>query len=301
VAAVSAAPLPADNARHAIEYRKRPFMIAKKGKKAAQPERRGVQSIDVGLRILQVLAAHDSALPLKVISEQVDMAPSNVHRYLASFVRAGLLRQDPDTSRYDLGRLALQIGMSALSRLDIMELAPRELKKIAAEFGLLGVVVIFGDQGPTIVRFQQCSPPITISLGLGSIIPTLRSASGQLFVAFLPDEITRHVVEREFRSNVSYVLSSSTPRTSAEVRRLAERIRKQFYSVVEVDVSPGIRAIASPVLNAQGEATATLSLLGPDSRLGASHPALQALMHACGQLSREAGYRGEWPDAPPKS
>lgn len=273
-------------------------MMAKKGKPAAPVERRGVQSIDVGLRILQVLATHDSALPLKNISEQVGMAPSNVHRYLASFVKAGLLRQDPDTSHYDLGRLALQIGMSALSRLDIMELAPRALKKIAAEFGLLGVVTIFGDQGPTIVRFQQCSPPLTISLGLGSIIPTLRSASGQLFLAFLPDEITRHVVEREIRANVAYVLSSSTPRTAAEARRLADKVRKQFYAVVEVDVSPGIRAIASPILNTQGEAAATLSLMGPDSRLGANHPALQALMGVCEQLSRESGYRGEWPDAP---
>jgi DNA-binding IclR family transcriptional regulator len=278
-----------------------PTMIAKKRKKPEPAQRRGVQSIDVGLRILQVLAAHDSALPLKVISEQVDMAPSNVHRYLASFVRAGLLRQDPDTSHYDLGRLALQIGMSALSRLDVMELAPRELKRIVAEFGLLGVVVIFGDQGPTIVRFQQCSPPITISLNLGSIIPTLRSASGQLFAAFLPEEITRHVVERELHTNGAYVLAASTPRTAAEVRRLADKIRKQFYASVEVDVSPGIRAIASPILNAQGEATATLSLLGPHTRLGGNHPALQALVQTCGQLSREAGYRGDWPEVVAKA
>ncbi len=269
-------------------------MTARKKKRPEQKERRGVQSMDVGLRILQVLTSNDGALALKNISERVDMAPSNVHRYLASYVRAGLLRQDPDTGLYDLGRLALQLGLAALSRMDVLELAPRELKKIVAEHGVLGIVVVCGDQGPTIVRFQQCSPPITLSLALGSIIPMLRSASGQLFVAFLPEEVTRHIVEREFRANIGYELAASTPRSAAEVRKLAEKIRQQFYAAVDVDVSPGIRAIAGPVLNLQGEAIATLSLMGPANRLGPKHPALDALLRVCEQLSREAGYTGEW-------
>lgn len=272
-------------------------MIAKKPKKVARKESRGVQSMDVGLNILKVLASHDGALPLKTLSSLVDMAPSNVHRYLASFVRAGLLRQDPDTARYDLGRLALQIGLSALSRLDVLELAPRELKKIVTEHGLLGIIVVLGDQGPTIVRFQQSSPPITISLALGSIIPMLRSASGQVFSAFMPEEVTRHIVERELRANASYEISSTTPRNLTEVRSLSSKVREQFYSKVDVDVSPGIRAIACPVLNLHGEAVATLSLMGPDSRLGPRHPALTALLGACNDLSKEAGYLGRWPDA----
>ena len=127
---------------------------------------------------------------------------------------------------------------SALSRLDIMELAPRELKRLVADHALLGVIVVFADHGPTIVRLQQCSPPVIISLGLGSTIPTLRSASGQVFVAFLPDEITRHVVERELKLNVGFDLAASTPRTAAEVRKSAEKVRAQFYAAVAVDVSP---------------------------------------------------------------
>lgn len=272
-------------------------MTAKKRKKPLRKESRGVQSMDVGLNILKALASQNDALPLKTISSLVDMAPSNVHRYLASFIRAGLLRQDPDTARYDLGRLALQIGLSALSRLDVLELAPRELKKIVAEHGLLGAIVVLGDQGPTIVRFQQSSPPITISLALGSIIPMLRSASGQVFVAFMPEEVTRHIVERELRANANYEVASSTPRNLTEVRRLSSKIREQFYSTVNVDVSPGTRAVACPVLNLHGEAVATLSLMGPDSRLGPRHPALTALLKTCGQLSKEAGYLQHWPDA----
>lgn len=270
-------------------------MIAKAAKKSRPKESRGVQSMDVGLRILEVLATHNSALPLKAISDAVDMAPSNVHRYLASFVHAGLLRQDPDTAGYDLGRLALQVGLAALDRDKALRSAAAELKKIVGEFGLLGVIVVFGNQGPTIVRFLQTSPPLTISLGLGSIIPVLRSASGHLCAAFLPEEQTRAIVERELKSNVTgYELTASTPRTAGELRKLIEKVRRQFHATVEVDVSPGIRAVASPVLNGQGEMVASLSLMGSDTRLGAQHPALTALVSACEQLSRSAGYAGAW-------
>ena len=102
------------------------------GNKPAAGERRGVQSIDIGMRILSILAASREPLPLKKISEEVGMAPSNVHRYLASFISSGLLRQDAGTSRYDLGRLALRVGLSALSRVDILEMVGPEFKRISS-------------------------------------------------------------------------------------------------------------------------------------------------------------------------
>ena len=272
---------------------------------AASPrmrERRGVQSMDVGLRILEVLTAHGGALSLKSISEAVGIAPSNVHRYLASFVHAGLLRQDPDTAHYDLGRLALQVGLAALARHEVLREAPVGLQSIVRESGLVGLILVFGAQGPTIVHLLQTSPPVTLSLGLGSIIPMLRSASGHVFCAFLPEERTRTLIKRELRSNAtSSALAASTPRTLGELNALKEKVRRQFHSVVDVDVSPGSRAIASPVLNERAEIIATLSLLGPESRLSGRDSALATLMSTCEQLSRTAGYQGRWVERNDKS
>lgn len=57
-------------------------------------------------------------------------------------------------------------------------------------------------------------------------------------------------------------LAPSTPRTMGKIRTLSEKLRTQFYASVEVDFSPGIHAISSPVLDSQGQAIATLSLGG---------------------------------------
>lgn len=260
--------------------------------KTATNTSRGVQSIEVGLRILQAIASQGKSLPLKAISELAQMPPSNVHRYLASFVRSGLLKQSPESSRYELGWLALEIGLSALSKLDVMELAPPELKKLVEKHSLLGLITVFAEQGPTIVRFQQCSPPITISLSLGSIIPTLRSASGRVYLAYLPEEMTRHIVERELQANIGYNVSEGTPRSMAEVRAQAEATREKFYSCTEVDISPGIYAFAAPILDSQGHAAATISLIGPHGQISHNHPAIEELVSTCKQLSKEMGYQG---------
>ena len=76
----------------------------------AKRKRRGIQSIDTGIRLLEVLEKADVPLALKDVSAQSELDPSSAHRYLASFVRCGLVRQEAD-SRYDFGPLALQIGL----------------------------------------------------------------------------------------------------------------------------------------------------------------------------------------------
>src|SRR5579859_1670404 len=78
-----------------------------------KPKRRGIQSIDTGIRLLEVLEKADGPLALKELSAKADMDPSGAHRYLASFVRCGLVRQETD-SRYDFGPLALHIGLAAV-------------------------------------------------------------------------------------------------------------------------------------------------------------------------------------------
>ncbi|HEX2333129.1 MAG TPA: helix-turn-helix domain-containing protein, partial [Burkholderiales bacterium] len=54
-------------------------------------KRRGIQSIDTGIRLLEALQSSDGPLALKDLSAQSEMDPSSAHRYLASFVRCGLV------------------------------------------------------------------------------------------------------------------------------------------------------------------------------------------------------------------
>ena len=66
---------------------------------------RGIQSIDVGGRLLQAIARSDGAMMLKEMAEAADMPAAKAHAYLVSFCKLGLMEQDPVTGRYDLGQI----------------------------------------------------------------------------------------------------------------------------------------------------------------------------------------------------
>jgi len=88
-----------------------------------QDSRQGIQSIEVGVPLLRVLADHGAPMMLRDLAKAAGMPAAKAHRYLVSFVRTGLVTQDPLSGRYDLGHFALDLGLASLARLDAVRVA----------------------------------------------------------------------------------------------------------------------------------------------------------------------------------
>jgi DNA-binding IclR family transcriptional regulator len=243
-------------------------------------KRRGIQSIDTGIRLLEVLEKAEGPLALKELSAKADMDPSSAHRYLASFVRCGLVRQEAD-SRYDFGPLALHIGLAAVRRLDPMQLIEQALPALVADTGYTALLTVWSNRGPTVVHWQRSRNPFVTNLGLGSVLPISRSATGTVLVAFLPEAVTAEAIAAEARRE-------AIDRTA--FARAVERARKTRLAFVDSSVVPGLSAVSSPVLQWNGEAAASVTLIGLDRELAKpSHPAVGALRRLCDRLSRDFG------------
>lgn len=249
--------------------------------------RRGIQSIEIGVRLLEALERADGPLALKDLSAHAGLDPSSAHRYLASFVRCGLVRQDSDT-RYDFGPLALHIGLAAVRRIEPIQVTERALPELVAATGYTALLSVWSNRGPTIVHWRRSRIPLVTSLGLGSVLPVARSATGRVLVAFLPPAVTADVIAAEARRE-------NFAREAFE--RDLERARKTRLSFADSSVIPGLTAAASPVLGWNGEAVAAVTLIAPEHELvRASHPAAQALRKFCDRLSAEFGASRRRPD-----
>lgn len=243
---------------------------------------RGIQSVDTGIRLLEVLEKADGPLALKELSARAGLEPSSAHRYLASFVRCGLVRQEPD-SRYDFGPLALHVGLAAVRRLDPVLLTERALPGLVAETGQTALLTVWSNRGPTVVHWQRSRNPFVTNLGLGSVLPVSRSATGTVLVAFLPAAVTADALAAEARRE-------SVDRAAFE--RALDRARRNRLASVNSSVIPGLAAVSSPVLHWNGEAAAAVTLIGPDHELAKlTHPAALALRKFCDRLSKDFGAR----------
>ena len=216
----------------------------------------GVQAIETGARILAALTALGAAPMLKDLAREAGMPPSKVHRYLASFLRAGLVGRDPVSGHYQLGPLAIQIGLAALRRLDAVNIATPRLAPLRDQIGHTVFIAVWGSNGPTIVRSEESNDPLVISSRAGSVFPILPSSTGRIFGAFLSSDVTATIVERELLTR------QAAPRTRAEVQALFADVRARGIAWVQGDFNPGIHALSAPIFNHDGVLVAAITALG---------------------------------------
>ncbi|MDR2330524.1 MAG: helix-turn-helix domain-containing protein, partial [Comamonas sp.] len=110
-------------------------------------DRAGIQSVEVGFALLQALVEARGPLALKDLAHAAAMPAAKAHRYLVSYQRSGLVKQDAATSRYDLGPMALQLGLAALRRSDAVRLARERMPDWLERLGHTVALAVWGNHG----------------------------------------------------------------------------------------------------------------------------------------------------------
>jgi len=228
----------------------------------------GIQSLDSALRLLLVMARMNGSASLTELAREAGMPVSKAHRYLASYLHAGLARQAGRSGKYDLGPAAAEIGLAAINRHDFVNWTSDELPGLSAETGLTALLAVWGNAGPTIVRWERAVSLIVASLGLGTTLPLLTSATGRVFLAFLPEAITGTLLRRELRSaKASSHLIEDMSADLAGVRTFCDAVREAGYATVDGRYIPGLVAISAPILDWQRQAQAVVTLVGTNPEM----------------------------------
>jgi DNA-binding IclR family transcriptional regulator len=240
----------------------------------------GIQALDAALRVLLEMGKAKGPATLSDIARACDMPPSKVHRYLASFQQAGLVEQAERSGRYDLGRGAAQLGLSAISRYDFVNCASDGLPELSATTGLSSLLSVLGNEGATVIRWQRGTSPAVTSVGLGTTLPLLKSATGRVFLAWAPRAPLQGMLEAELRlAQRNPNLFPDITATQKGIDALVEATRSNGFASVDGRFIPGLVAIAAPILDWQGEAQAVVTLVGTDpSATRPESKPLQALL-----------------------
>lgn len=244
-------------------------------------KRAGIQSVEIGMRVLDTLAGLGAARPLAAIVKGCGLSPSQTHRYLASLAEAGMVIQD-SRGNYDLGPAALKLGMAALARIDVFRLTDEKLAEFCLETGATVLLAALGPSGPTIVRFHMGRPPIVTSLSLGSVLSLVHSATGQIFLAFRPEHETELLIKEE--------LDRDNATDAAYIEKVRAKIRNDGTAHVGGTLIPGLDAKAFPIFDLQGNAVLSATLVSIHGR-GERQNSLSArrLREVCQEISQMLG------------
>lgn len=249
----------------------------------------GVQSLEIGMQILQVILNGHRSMMLKEIAAVVGMPASKVHRYLVSMVRTGLVEQKTNSSRYDLGPFALNVGLVAMDRLDRVKAGLDVTVELCTELGEVTALATWTANGPIVIRWERPPNPVSISVITGTSLNMLTTVSGRIFGAYLPPEKYEHLIESE-------LMSPDLPeelRSRAQVENLFAEIRKAGVAVIDSDhLLKGVAAVSAPVFNSTNEITLGISVVGfqgiLDTRLDGK--IVSTLKASALKLSKKLGY-----------
>jgi DNA-binding IclR family transcriptional regulator len=257
--------------------------------KPPETDSQGVQSIEVGGRLLRVLAAAGGPMMLRDLAAAAAMPPAKAHRYLASYARLGLVEQEEASGHYDLGAFALELGLGALGRIEPLKVADPVLRELRDEIGQTVALAVWANHGATIVRWLGANTPVAASLRVGSVLPLTRSATGGAFLAWLPEAQTRALVRAELEENRRLKLA---PSSAADVERALADTRRHGLARTSHFI-PGISGLAAPVFGHTGDMELALIALGYSATLDLSlqGPHVAAVRRRAEWLSARLGHR----------
>ncbi len=257
-----------------------------------EKSRRGIQSIEIGGRLLTALVEAGAPLSLGDLAKKAGMPSAKAHPYLVSFGSFGLIEQDPLTGRYELGPFALQLGLISLHLLDPVRIAIPAITQLAADIDQTIGLSVLGNQGPTIIYISESSYPIHVNMRTGTVMSIQATATGRVFAAFLPPKQVERMIEQERKSGVAGQFGVPDMKADKLDKVLAE-VRKRGLARVQGEPIPGINAICAPVFEHSGAIRLGITAIGPAGSFDVSwdgEPARK--IQACADLvSGRLGYR----------
>ena len=117
-----------------------------------------VPSVALAAQALKLLSRHKYRFSsLKVIATKLDASPTTCLRILRSLEREDFVRYDRETRKYGLGPYLIPLGNRAAELNDAFARASAEIKRVAAQTGLITALVQRWDDLPVFIASAE--PP----------------------------------------------------------------------------------------------------------------------------------------------
>lgn len=228
-----------------------------------EKSRRGIQSIEIGSALLLELARKVRPVALKDLAKAAGMTTGKAHPYMVSFLKVGFVSQT-DAGHYELGPLALQLGLTRLQRMDPVKEASTQLEQLAESTGQSVAIAVWGNLGPTIVRMEEPIQPLHVNLRTGTVMSLTGTATGRLFAAYMPPKVVERLLTEDLARS-SYGTSSATHQSVQDLEPTLAEVRKHSLSRTRGQPIPGIDALCAPVFDVEGHIVLGILVMGPSA------------------------------------
>jgi DNA-binding IclR family transcriptional regulator len=211
----------------------------------------GLSSVSHALQVLLLLRQRRS-LRVQEVAELLGLSRSTSHRLLAVLHGHGFLVQERSRGPYRAGPSLVQVGLAALGGADLRRAAQPILHALSEDLRETVSLILLDGSHVRFLESIEGPEDVRVSSRLGQSRPAHCTAGGKVLLAAL---------DRDERLR----LSGDARLLEAEL----EEVRARGYATNFEESTPGLHAVAVPVVGADSQIAAALAVSAPAARLPA--------------------------------
>lgn len=253
--------------------------------------RQTVQSVVRACDILRVFSVERPVLGVSEIAALLKLNRTTVHRLLVTLESCGMVRRDPNTQKYMVGTLVLQLSNVFLHQSDIRSTALPIITALRDATNQTSALHIREDTSRITIAQAESRQDLRVTYpDLGEPIPLHLGAPGKVILANLSQTEIGHYL------NV-VPLMRTTPRSPTSHQNLSDeldRIRARGYAMTHQERRSGVVSIAAPIFDAAGRVVASVNISAPLQRISDEQKErfVPLVVDAGREISRGLGHHG---------
>ncbi|MDB5772110.1 MAG: Transcriptional regulator KdgR [Burkholderia sp.] len=228
----------------------------------APQEKTRLSSVANAIRLIKTFSDDDYEIGISDLAKRLLLPKSTVHRLATTLIDAGLLEQNHENGKYRLGLVVFELGSLVRRKMDFSSEAKPFLMTLREKTSETVHLAILDNNSILYVNSLESKQAIRMTMDVGVRKPAYCTAEGKVLLAFQTPEALDRILAGK--------LSERTPHTIIDTESLRQElatIRMRGYAIDDEESELGLRSIAAPVRDYNGNVIAATSVAGPAQRL----------------------------------
>ncbi len=216
-----------------------------------------VEALARGLDVIRAFQPRRPAMSLAAVAAAAGLARPTARRILLTLQQMGYVRAAD--GGFELTPRVLELGMAYVLARNRWDLARPHMERLVARTRESSSVAQL--DGSDIVYVARVAVPkiVTLAVTIGTRFPAMATSLGKVLLAALPPGVADRVLAEPGRSGI-------TPRFQPSAQQRAEGlrdVRARGWALTDEELAPGIRSIAAPLRDGDGQVVAALNICVP--------------------------------------
>jgi IclR family transcriptional regulator, pca regulon regulatory protein len=216
---------------------------------AVAGDRQFVQSLERGLSVIGALSAPGPGLTVADVARRTTLTRAAARRFLLTLEHLGYVRSN--ARLFTLTPRVLELGYAYLSALSLPDIAQPHLEQLVERVSESSSVSVLDGTDVVYVARMPVGRIMAASINVGTRFPAALTSMGRVLLAELPAAQRRAALDAAARPDLEQALDA---------------VARQGWALVDQELEQGLRSIAAPIRNLDGDVVAAVNLSTHASR-----------------------------------